>query len=388
MCMPIIRLTKRAIAEIPVPKQGQVLYYDDQLRGFGLRVGLRSKVYIAEAQVRRRTVRVTLGKYELLTPEKARTKALAALSQMAEGINPNALKAEATARAITLQDAFTRFFADKTRLSPHTVANYTRTVDVYLADWATRPLAEITREMILARHRKISELNGGITANNVMRHFRSVYNYTSATVGELPPNPVAIIGQAGAWAPQTRRQGVIALHALPRWYRAVMSQDEQARDFLLIAILTGMRRSEIATLRWEYIDLEGMTLRIPHTKNGDPLELPLSNALADLLRVRRKLTNGPWVFPGRGKSGHLMEMKSFVARVAKASGVKFTVHDLRRTFVTFAESLDIPAYALKRLLNHRSSGDVTAGYLVIGTERLRKPVEQIATFILEKAREL
>jgi integrase len=71
--------------------------------------------------------------------------------------------------------------------------------------------------------------------------------------------------------------------------------------------------------------------------------------------------------------------------VSARSGVKFTIHDLRRTFITIAESLGISPYALKRLLNHRIDADVTAGYIVIDAERLRQPVEQIAERILELA---
>lgn len=62
------------------------------------------------------------------------------------------------------------------------------------------------------------------------------------------------------------------------------------------------------------------------------------------------------------------------------------VHDLRRTFATVAESLDIPAYALKRLMNHKTQGDVTGGYLVITTERLRAPMERIEDFVLKAAK--
>lgn len=52
-------------------------------------------------------------------------------------------------------------------------------------------------------------------------------------------------------------------------------------------------------------------------------------------------------------------------------GVKttFIVHDLRRTFATTVENLDLPAYALKRLLNHKMTHDVTAGYIMRDVER-------------------
>ena len=60
------------------------------------------------------------------------------------------------------------------------------------------------------------------------------------------------------------------------------------------------------------------------------------------------------------------------------------LHDLRRTFVTIAESLDISSYALKRLVNHSQKGDVTAGYIVMSIDRLREPMNRIAAYILEK----
>lgn len=72
-------------------------------------------------------------------------------------------------------------------------------------------------------------------------------------------------------------------------------------------------------------------------------------------------------------------------RVVDRSGVTFTPHDLRRTFITIAESLDIPAYALKRLLNHKMHQDVTAGYIISDVERLRRPMQQVTDFILRSA---
>jgi hypothetical protein len=57
----------------------------------------------------------------------------------------------------------------------------------------------------------------------------------------------------------------------------------------------------------------------------------------------------------------------------------------RRTFVTIAEGLDVPAYALKRLLNHAMTNDVTAGYIITDVERLRAPMEKIHDFMLKAA---
>ena len=80
---------------------------------------------------------------------------------------------------------------------------------------------------------------------------------------------------------------------------------------------------------------------------------------------------------------YLIEPLRHVQRVIKISGVSFTLQDLRRTFITIAESIDTSAYALKRLVNHKMTNDVTAGYIVSDVERLRKPMEQISKRILQ-----
>ena len=81
----------------------------------------------------------------------------------------------------------------------------------------------------------------------------------------------------------------------------------------------------------------------------------------------------------------MQEPKKAIAKVREASGVSFTLHDLRRTFITVAEGLDISSYTLKRLLNHKNNRDVTAGYIVLNAERLRQPMERISSYILRAA---
>ncbi len=78
----------------------------------------------------------------------------------------------------------------------------------------------------------------------------------------------------------------------------------------------------------------------------------------------------------------MVEPRKQMAKVIQESGVHFTVHDLRRTFITVAESLDISAYALKRLLNHKMNNDVTAGYIIKDAERLREPMQKISDYLL------
>lgn len=63
------------------------------------------------------------------------------------------------------------------------------------------------------------------------------------------------------------------------------------------------------------------------------------------------------------------------------SGVSFAPLDMRRTFTTIPESLDISAYVLKRLLNHKMTNDVVAGYIITDIESLRIPLQKITDYI-------
>ena len=161
-------------------------------------------------------------------------------------------------------------------------------------------------------------------------------------------------------------------------------QNETLRDYLLLILFTGLRRQEAAQLQWSQVDLKAKTLTIPDTKNRESHSLPLSDYLSNLLAQRKQTLVNEYVFPGVGKGGYIIEPRKQMAKVIKATGIQFMVHDLRRTFITIAESLDIPAYALKRLLNHKMGGDVTAGYIILDVERLRKPMQMIADFILRQ----
>jgi integrase len=145
-----------------------------------------------------------------------------------------------------------------------------------------------------------------------------------------------------------------------------------------------MRKEEAARLKWSDINLEDRTFTIKDPKNRDDATLPLPNFLYDLLCERP--TGSEYVFPGLGEFGYLANMHYWIRKVTDQSGVKFILHDLRRTFITTAESLDISVYALKRLLNHRiDKSDVTAGYIITDVERLRIPMRKIENRLLHLA---
>lgn len=152
-----------------------------------------------------------------------------------------------------------------------------------------------------------------------------------------------------------------------------------------LLLFTGMRRSEAASLRWENIDFARRIFMVPVTKNGDPLLMPMSRFVFNLLKARREKTpDSEFVFPAESEKGFLREPKKWVAAVSQQSGVQVTLHDLRRTFATVAETLNVGQRTIQRLLNHRPGREALTSYVVFGVEQLREPVEKIAQFI-EKA---
>ena len=149
--MPNLRLTRRTVDDIPHPERGQAIYRDTLLPGFGVRVGAKSKTYIVEGQVNRRTRRVTTGRADLFPPETARRKALDVLGEMADGVDPTAEKRKEAAEKITVEKAYTKFFEARLDFATATVENYSRTGFIYLKSWATKPISEITKQMVLKR---------------------------------------------------------------------------------------------------------------------------------------------------------------------------------------------------------------------------------------------
>ncbi len=259
------------------------------------------------------------------------------------------------------------------------------------SEWGKKPLLSITKDKVIKYHEILGQKHGTSYSNQAMRVLRALFNFAAGQYEDslgrslITENPVKRLSQARAWYRVERRQTFIKSHELAAWYKGVIDlSNETLRDYLLLILFTGLRRQEAAQLHWNQVDLKAKTLTISDTKNRQSHTLPLSDYLHTLLIQRKQISTSDYVFSGTGKGGYIIEPRKQMAKVIEATGIQFTVHDLRRTFITIAESLDIPAYALKRLLNHKMNGDVTAGYIILDVERLRKPMQMIADFILRK----
>jgi integrase len=387
-----MKITKLAVDKILPPKdRDQAFYRDDQLKGFAVRVTASGvKSFVLEKIIGNKVKRITLGRYGELTAEQARKEAQKLLGKIAVGIDPIAEKKAKLVKGVTLDEVFQDYIKARKELKPKTLYDYNNLMRVAFSEWKSKPLLSISKDKIVKYHERLGNERGAAYANQVMRLLRALFNFAAGQYEDsegkslITDNPVKRLSQTRAWYRVERRQTFIKSHELAAWYQGVMAlQNEILRDYLFLILFTGLRRQEAAKLKWEQVDFKAKTLLIIDTKNREPHVLPLSSYLFELLTNRNQNTQSEYVFPGTGNGGYIIEPRKQMAKVIETTGIQFTVHDLRRTFITIAESLDIAAYALKRLLNHKMTGDVTAGYIIADVERLRKPMQQISDYLLK-----
>lgn len=386
-----MKLIKSVVDKLDFTEKGQVFYWDDELPGFGMYIGTKSKTWCVQQRIGNKTKRVVLGKYPTMTAKKARDDAKEAIGKLAAGTDIVQEEREKNIKAVTLGEVFTTFL-DARQLKPKTVRDYTGVMNNIYPDWQKLPITDITRDAVERRHKKIGVERGEAYANLGARTLRSVLNYASAKyetgkgLSILPENPVKRISQTRSWYKVERRTGHLKHYQLATWFDAVLNIDNDTiRDYLIFVLLTGTRKDESAKLQWSDIDLTDNSYILRDPKNGRPMQLPLSDYLANMLTTRKASSNSVFVFPGDGVRGYLVEPKRQVAKIVDKTGLPFAMHDLRRSFVTIAESLDISSFAVKALVNHKSGDDVTSGYIQLNVERLRKPMQTITDFILKSA---
>lgn len=386
--MPRLKLTAKAIDKLkaPDPSGRQALHWDSELRGFGVLCSgkTNAKTYIVQRDIHGRTRRVTIGATNVLTLDVARGRAEQVLSDFYRGLDPKRGRRAGGALRQVLDD----YLAARRELRPRSNEEYRRSISRHLATWLDRPLREVTPEMVVTRHGEIAQeverASGGrwsglATANGALRAFGVLWNFAARSDPNLPGNPVLVLRRQ--WFKVPRRERLVRADQLPAFYKAVTALPNPiARDYLLLLLFTGLRRNEAAGLRWDDVDFAGGVIRLPgtRTKAGRKLDLPMTDFVRDLLVARRAIgQDGPFVFPSNSQTGFIREPKFPLRQVATASGVDVSAHDLRRTFVTVAESSDISPLALKALVNHSLGNDVTAGYVILTTERLREPAQRV-----------
>lgn len=297
-------------------------------------------------------------------------------------------------RIVTLRQVWADYQLTRA-LKPVTIRNYEQRLGL-LRDWLDIPVTEITRDMVERRHR---EIRGEATANSTMRTLRAMLHYAAIKYEHadgsplIKNNPVRRLSELRAWHKDKRRKTCLTTRQLRAFFEGCFALNNTTmRDCLIVLLLTGMRRGEALNLRWSpdpsgefpHVDLELGVIHHPDPKNGEPVTLPMSEYVWNLLRLRRIGKRGEFVFPGVSADKPFTAAWNSFDLVRDRVGQKFALHDLRRTFCTVADELDIKEQVVQQLVNHKPEGQ-TEAYTCRSVERLRRATQKITAYILQCA---
>jgi integrase len=236
-----------------------------------------------------------------------------------------------------------------------------------------------------------------------MRALRSVWNYCQDSFLDddeeyiIKDQPIRILNAKNDWNKIKPRTRHVEEEYLGVYFRTLIehrdgssfkqaSYSNNARDLLLLFMFAGVRLNEAQTLRWEDVDLDAARIVFKATKNGSDYHMPTGKILQAILSERYRLSNGErWVFPSdlKRNSDHVKDLSGSYHSISNKAGLHITPHDLRRTFGTVANGLNVTYPVLKRLLNHReakSSDDVTLHYIQVSQRQLREALDEIEAF--------
>lgn len=428
--METLKFTKAALLAIVPDPDTRREYADSVLPGLRLRVSPAGVKSFCVARYREnKFIRVTLGKFPDLTVDQARELAAQTIGEVAATRqNPNHKRQTDRNKSVTLADALAEYLQSRAlRIKQTTIDQYQGILTNFSGDWLKTPLAAIDRERVEARHKAITDggvwfgekpLRAGVATGSKAqadlwaRVLRAVYRYSHDhyrdTDGNrlLPDPPTMVLSTKRKWHGTTRKTSRIRNNELSRWLGAVDAVRHQSAsvrddfavsvcDALDVALFTGLRRAEVFGLAWPRVNMSGRYFWIDETKNGDPLELPITDTLYVIFERRKamRVNDNPYVFPA-AKGGIITDPRRIIDQISQASGqngtetpIAFTCHDARRTFGSVAELVGVGSYILKRLMNHKTmrSADVTQGYLHFSADELQEPAKRIERAILEHA---
>lgn len=403
----ITKLTKRNVDAI-VPGDRAVIAYDQDLKGFGLRVAMNGRwswfvEYRPGAGGRRvPKKRMFFGSREF-TPEEARQAAKEMLAAVALGGDP-AAKRKQEREAETFRDFAERYLKEEaeTKLKPGTVANYRIAIRKHAApEIGSTKLNRITTAQIAQLHNKIGETRP-MTANRVMECVSSIFRYAATCnivpVGHNPTQGIRAFREH-------RRERFLNAEELARLGEAIREAETVGIPFnidptnpkskhapksgsiqidahtagaLGLLILTGARLREILDLRWDYVDYQRGLLLLPDSKTGRKAIVLNGPALSVLHSLDQ---TGEWVIKSEGEDKPRADMnrpwRTILAR-AKLPGVR--IHDLRHTHASVGAAAGLGLPIIGKLLGH-TQASTTMRYAHLDSHPLKHASERIGSTI-------
>lgn len=401
--------TKTYIKECCTGFDGKRHFYSDGSNGLVLSVDRRSDstkyAFYFEGKLMGRSLRFKIGNFNFesnsaYSINEARARAIEATHLINSGVDPRTDKREklkliseerllTSAVVVTLSEIWGAYLASRASdirpLSSLTVRDYKKHIEKSFAHWATRPARAIDKESVLSQYTKFVEGIGAAQALQAMRSLSAVINWCmqSDKYGSI-----FIVNPVTALKKKTHRvkprENCLEKSQLKSWWTACESIDNQvAKAYLKILLLTGARREEILSLRWSDVDFKWSKFTIQESKNGDKRTIPLTALSTKILSSLPRYND--WVFSSqKSRSGRLREPAKFIKNIYERTGLHISSHDLRRSFATLSEWAEIPDGAVKQLIGHRPNNVTELHYKRRPLDLLHSLLQKYEDFILRE----
>lgn len=382
--MKKINFTIKAINGLPAPPARQRAYYYD-LKVAGLCVCITDKgnrTFYSYKKINGRPERIKIGKFPDLSIEQARGQAGEINSQIANGENPNDLS-RAKRAELTFADLFKEYMHQHSMLHKKSWKEDQGQYERYLKKFCHKKISHIDKGDIQRLHHETGTNKGHYAANRLLSLLQCVFNKALEWGLWEGTNPCSGTKKFK----EKSRERFLQPDELPKFFQALSNEpNDTIRDYFLLSLLTGARRANVLAMRWDQLNFDRGEWLIPVTKNGDPQTIPLVEVAHQILLARRG-NGSEWVFPGKGKTGHLVEPKTGWKRLCKQAdldGVR--IHDLRRSLGSWQASTGANLSIIGKTLNHKNVS-TTAIYARLNIEPVREAMEK-ATSAMMTAGEL
>jgi integrase len=307
-----LNFTKRSLLALDTPPKGKRAYYRDTVVK-GLILDVRSsgsKSFYLYKFLNGKPERIFLGIFPDLTVENARDAATIHRSSIAQGKNPQDEKRKIR-NEMTFEELFHEYMERYSKIHKKSWQYDEREVRKFLSHWFSRKLSDITKSEIRLLHEKIYNENGLYQANRILERIRAMYN--KAIEWEWDGvNPAVGIKKYK----EKSRDRFIQPNELPLLFNALEEdENEVAKDYFLMSLMTGARKSNVLAMRWEQVNWHQKQWRIPDTKNGESVIVPLIDQAMDILERRKNKAKNDFVFEGEGAKGYLADPKHAWERI-------------------------------------------------------------------------
>jgi integrase len=380
-----------AIKGLRPPATGVNYYYDANKSappGFGLWVTAGgAKTFMLYRKVHGRPERIKVGRFSDLSIEQARKLAEIYIGEIATGGNPNDKKRTARGE-LTLGALFAEYIERHAKVQTKRWREAEADFRRYLSSWAPRKPSTLTRDDVQRWHASLGTKRGRYVANRALQLLRAVINWGVATrlihrrqlqEGENPASGQKLFNEK-------KRERFIQKDEMPCFFLALADEpNDNLRDYVLLSLLTGARKTNVLEMRWKQINFARGVWGIPETKNGESQTVPLTAEALDILSRRRDRTDGDYVFPGHGTTGHFREPKRGWQRILKRAGIAdLRIHDLRRTLGSWQAATGASLSVIGKTLNHKDAS-TTAIYARLDIDPVRESVEKATSAMLTAA---